>query len=68
VDHISHQHFKIVGTIVSKVKALTNCWNYCIKGKSFNFGCAGDDCIGILEGTSNLAIEKVTCGPGHGIR
>lgn len=35
---------------------------------TINFGCAGDDCIGILEGTSNLYIEQVTCGPGHGIR
>lgn len=23
MDHISHQHFKIVGTIVSKIKDLT---------------------------------------------
>jgi len=39
-----------------------------MKDKSFNFGCAGDDCIGILEGSWNLYIEQVTCGPGHGIR
>ncbi|KAL0844220.1 hypothetical protein Bca101_017466 [Brassica carinata] len=27
----------------------------------------GDDCIAILDGTTNLDISNVRCGPGHGI-
>ncbi|GJM96999.1 hypothetical protein PR202_ga13889 [Eleusine coracana subsp. coracana] len=27
----------------------------------------GDDCISIEDGTRNLYVSKVTCGPGHGI-
>jgi len=34
--------------------------------QNLNIG-TGDDCICILEGTSNLNIEEVTCGQGHGI-
>lgn len=28
----------------------------------------GDDCVSIGAGTTNLWIENVVCGPGHGIR
>ncbi|KAI6684118.1 hypothetical protein NL676_030031 [Syzygium grande] len=27
----------------------------------------GDDCIGMIQGSTNISIKKVTCGPGHGI-
>ncbi|KAL6614883.1 hypothetical protein ACP70R_037153 [Stipagrostis hirtigluma subsp. patula] len=27
----------------------------------------GDDCVSIGPGTSNLLVERVSCGPGHGI-
>ena len=28
----------------------------------------GDDCVSVGPGTTNLWIENVACGPGHGIR
>jgi galacturan 1,4-alpha-galacturonidase len=28
----------------------------------------GDDCVSIGEGTTQLTVSGVTCGPGHGIR
>jgi hypothetical protein len=28
---------------------------------------AGDDCMSIGNGTHNLHVSKVICGPGHGI-
>ncbi|KAI3421541.1 uncharacterized protein J3R85_012154 [Psidium guajava] len=27
----------------------------------------GDDCVGMIQGSTNISIKKVTCGPGHGI-
>ncbi|KAF8038276.1 hypothetical protein BT93_B0967 [Corymbia citriodora subsp. variegata] len=27
----------------------------------------GDDCIGMIQGSTNISIKKVRCGPGHGI-
>ncbi|KAL9407731.1 hypothetical protein AB3S75_046302 [Citrus x aurantiifolia] len=27
----------------------------------------GDDCVGMIRGSSNVSVKKVTCGPGHGI-
>ncbi|KAJ0092690.1 hypothetical protein Patl1_24992 [Pistacia atlantica] len=27
----------------------------------------GDDCVGMIQGSNNVTIKKVTCGPGHGI-
>lgn len=36
--------------------------------KALNFNCfAGDDCISIQTGCSNVYVHNVNCGPGHGI-
>lgn len=37
----------------------------CSKFEVFN--CAGDDCISIQTGCSNVYVHNVNCGPGHGI-
>jgi galacturan 1,4-alpha-galacturonidase len=28
----------------------------------------GDDCVGMIDGSEQIAINKLKCGPGHGIR
>lgn len=28
----------------------------------------GDDCVSMIHGTTNVTIENVRCGPGHGFR
>lgn len=34
---------------------------------SFELWYAGDDCISIQTGCSNVYVHNVDCGPGHGI-
>lgn len=28
----------------------------------------GDDCVSMIQGVNNITINKLKCGPGHGIR
>lgn len=28
----------------------------------------GDDCVSMIQGVNNVAINRLKCGPGHGIR
>lgn len=37
------------------------------KFKRFQLWYAGDDCISIQTGCSNVYVHNVNCGPGHGI-
>lgn len=42
-------------------------WIYKTLTSSIVMGFAGDDCVSIEDGTHNLHVSKVVCGPGHGI-
>ena len=28
----------------------------------------GDDCVSMIQGSTNISVNKVICGPGHGFR
>ena len=28
----------------------------------------GDDCVSMIQGSTNISVKKVICGPGHGFR
>lgn len=48
---------------ITKLKALIHfiwCW--------FWIWYAGDDCISIVNATSNIKMKRILCGPGHGVR
>ena len=43
---------------------------WCDSYLSFNFlkNIPGDDCVAINNGSVNINITRMNCGPGHGIR
>ncbi|TKY73013.1 Polygalacturonase protein [Spatholobus suberectus] len=73
--HIAIDHCKTVVIQNVKIKAPTTSPNTDGINVMFSTGVTvsratimtGDDCIAISLGTTNVWIESVTCGPGHGI-
>jgi len=52
------------------IRIVYNICHYCIFKLSVNsspLNFAGDDCMSIENGTHDLHVSKVVCGPGHGI-
>ncbi|OAY41322.1 hypothetical protein MANES_09G092176v8 [Manihot esculenta] len=72
VNVLGYDHFTFEGFIVSTPENSLNIDGIHIgRSKGVTISNAkigtGDDCISIGDGTENLKITKVACGPGHGI-
>ncbi|KAJ4721850.1 polygalacturonase-like, partial [Melia azedarach] len=63
INGCQNVHVEGVKVIVAGIHVQLST-NVMIKGSSIR---TRDDCISIGPGTKNLWIERVTCGPGHGI-